>query len=173
MLQQAKVEVYEATPHLPHGRGVQPPPPNTVARERIIGPEPVVTGRRRGQYVDRLPLPLTRELLVRGSDRYGIYCAPCHGALGTGVSQVAENMTLRRPPTLVDERARSWAPGRIYAVVTEGYGLMPSYAEALPLTDRWAVVAYLRALQLRTSVSLHELPETMRAEAAAALREAP
>jgi mono/diheme cytochrome c family protein len=114
-------------------------------------------------------IAITRELIERGRRRYDVFCAACHGIAGTGDSPVAENMALRKPPSLVGERVRQMPVGRIYQVIAEGYGLMPSYAHALTIEERWGVVAYVRALQLSQAVELKRLPPQMQAEAAKAL----
>jgi hypothetical protein len=115
-------------------------------------------------------LPVTRELLERGRDRFAIFCAPCHGVTGDGDSDVAENMTLRKPPSIHDPSTRAFPPGRIFAAVTRGYGLMPSYAALLSIGDRWAVVAFIGALQLSQEIGRAELPDGLRREAAAVLQ---
>jgi mono/diheme cytochrome c family protein len=107
----------------------------------------------------------------RGRRRFETFCAPCHGVLGDGRARVAANMTLRQPPSLVGERARSFAAGRIFQVITQGYGLMPRYSDEMPATDdRWAVVAYLRALQTSRGVAARSLPPALRARAEEELR---
>jgi mono/diheme cytochrome c family protein len=92
---------------------------------------------------------LTRALIDRGRDRFDRFCAPCHGIAGDSDSDVARAMTLRRPPPLVDDVARRFPDDRIYFVIEHGYGMMPSYAVALAPADRWAVIAYVHALQTR------------------------
>ncbi len=96
-----------------------------------------------------------------------MYCAACHGLAGDGDSPVARNMALRKPPSLHEPRIRALPAGRLYAVVRDGYGLMPSYAEELSVGERWAVVAYVRALQLSQGARLAELPPELRSEARA------
>jgi mono/diheme cytochrome c family protein len=100
---------------------------------------------------DREPArpPLSRALIDRGRDRYDRMCAPCHGIAGDGDSDVARAMTVRRPPSLVDDVVRAFPDDRIYFVIGHGYGVMPSYGGALAPRDRWAVLAYVRALQAR------------------------
>ena len=83
------------------------------------------------------------QVLRRGRERFGIFCAPCHGIIGNGDTMVAANMPLRRPPSLLDEKVRRYPDGRIYRVITEGYGLMRSYADSLGESDRWAIVLYV------------------------------
>ncbi len=162
MIDQAKLEVYEASPYFPDGRGMQHPPKGTVPRERLGQPE--YAFHENGEYVQSIPIPLTRELLMRGQERFDIFCATCHGVLGTGISQVAENMALAKPASLVSGKVSSYPPGRIYAVIEYGYGLMPAYAGALPETDRWAVVAYVQALRLSQNLAFEALPASMQSE---------
>ena len=93
------------------------------------------------------PPPLTKQLVLRGRDRFDRFCAPCHGVEGNGDSYVAHAMTLRRPPSLIDSAARTLADDRILTVIATGYGVMPSYASAVPLPDRYAILHYVRVLQ--------------------------
>jgi hypothetical protein len=111
----------------------------------------------------------TRALVVRGRDRYQRFCAPCHGILGDGDSNVARAMTLRRPPPLVDATVTGFDDARILRAMTDGYGMMPSYAGLLPASDRFAVLYYLRVLQHR-EVPLEELAADQRREALSWLR---
>jgi len=167
MLDQHKAEPFEASPFFADGQAMRAPPAGTVPTTRLTGPVELRSGRNAsGEYVSTLPVPLDAALLERGQDRFRIFCRTCHGALGDGQSPVAENMKLRRPPSLHEPRIRDFPPGRIFRVVTDGYGLMPSHADALDVRDRWAVVAFVRALQLSQSVPLAELPQTLRTEAA-------
>jgi mono/diheme cytochrome c family protein len=166
MLDQPKAEPYEASRFFDDGQSMRHPPSGTVPVTRVTGPRELVTGRTAaGEYVGTVPVALDAALLDRGEDRFRIFCRTCHGALGDGVSAVAENMKLRRPPSLHEPRLQSFPPGRMFRVISEGYGLMPSYAESLSLQDRWAVVAFVRALQLSQDVPLAELPRPLREEA--------
>ncbi len=100
--------------------------------------------------IDELPVPLTKELIDRGQDRYNIYCIVCHGPVGNG-----DGMIVRRgfsqPPTYHDDRLRNAPVGHFYDVITNGWGKMNSYAYEVQPADRWAIVAYIRALQLSGS----------------------
>lgn len=166
MVRQDKYEVWEACEFFDDGRAMQEPPEGTVPRDRVTGRPGYTAGVDGGDYVKEIPIPLSRELLQRGRQQYEVYCAPCHGVLGDGNSRVATNMTLRRPPSLVDATAQALPVGRIYQVVEVGYGLMPSYADEIPaIEDRWAVVAYLQALQVARGVPLAALPPPLRARA--------
>ncbi len=108
---------------------------------------PAGTVPRDWQPAGEMPA-ITRALLERGQDRYAIACAVCHGVAGDGDSLVARNMQRRVPPSLHEPRIAALSPERLYGVVTEGYGLMPAYATLLARDDRWAVVAYVRTLEL-------------------------
>jgi mono/diheme cytochrome c family protein len=112
--------------------------------------------------VEAIPLTLTRELVERGQESFDIYCATCHGVLGDGVSQVARNMGLREPPSLVDLPA--YPDGYYFDVISQGYGLMPPYAEKLTPEQRWAVVAYVRALQESQRAGLEDVPPEARSQ---------
>lgn len=171
MIHQRGYRPFEASAQFPDGRVMQPPPEGTVARGEPLGPAPLTRGLTpAGQYAAEIPVPLTRARLERGRDRYDVFCAACHGVRGDGVSMVAANMSLRRPPSLIDPPVTSFPPGRVFQVISLGYGLMPAYDIHLDVADRWAVVAYLRALQRSQSVSLAALPPDERARAVAALQ---
>jgi mono/diheme cytochrome c family protein len=169
MNSQYKVQPFEATSLFPDGRGMQSPPLGTVPHDRVLGKPALTDGLVDGVYVDTSPLPLTRELLATGRFGYDTYCAACHGLDGSGRSAVAPHMELRKPPPLTAEPVRGFPDGRIFQVASEGYGLMPSYAIELNPRERWAVVAYVRALQLSQSVSLDALPAQYRDDAVRAL----
>ena len=166
MIVQPKGTTYESCEVCPNGTIMMMPPPGTVARTTPIDPPELTTGRPATGYLPRIPIAVDRGLVLRGRNRFDIYCAACHGRLGDGVSQVAENMTLRKPANLLTAPYLTYPPGRIAAAIAEGYGLMRSYAAELPVEDRWAVVAYVQALQLSQHATLGELPAPVRKEAA-------
>jgi mono/diheme cytochrome c family protein len=134
MSEQPKCKTDRDTPLLASGACNLRPPDGTVEWQRS---EP--TARP----------PRTRALLVRGRDRYERFCAPCHGVAGDGDSDVARAMTLRRPPSLIDEAARTLPDARLFETITHGYGVMPGYDEPLATDDRWAVIAFVHVLQSR------------------------
>jgi mono/diheme cytochrome c family protein len=166
MIDQRKFEAYEACTTFVDGKVMRAPPPGSVPHSGISSRDRLSTGLEDGKELVELPLPITRQLLSRGQNRFDIYCATCHGALGDGQSQVAENMRLRSPPSLHEERLRALPPGHLFSVIKNGYGLMPAYGSALSVSDRWAVVAYVGALQLSQSAELARLPAPLREEAA-------
>lgn len=165
MLDQHKAKAYRETPFFGDGQVMRAPPRGTVPVTRVTGAPLLTTGMEAGAYATRLPVPVDATLLERGEDRFRIFCGVCHGPLGDGTSPVAENMKLRKPPSLHEARIREYPPGRLFRVIGEGYGLMPAYADQLPTQDRWAVVAFVRALWLSQDVALVDLPPDLRAEA--------
>lgn len=165
MVNQHRYDPYEPAPFFEDGLIMRHPPAGTVPRNAIVGPPGLVEGSTGGSFVDRIPLPVDEAMVRRGRNRFDIFCATCHGHLGNGESQVAENMTLRPPPSLHTDLIREYPPGRIYHVIEHGYGVMRSYANELSLYDRWAVVAYVQALQLSQHAELSELPTELREEA--------
>src|SRR5262249_15614701 len=107
--------------------------------------------------------PVTREVLQHGQNRYMIYCVVCHDPLGTGHGKIVER-GYTRPPSYHIERLRSVPVGYIFDVITNGYGSMPEYKQQVPPRDRWAIVAYMRALELSQHYLVKELPEELRKE---------
>jgi len=156
MQRQEKVKAYQASAFHSDGMGMRAPPAGTVpyhgaadpARDGGLGPD--------GKPVAAIPVPLTPKLLALGRKKFDIHCAVCHGLLGDGQSQVAINMSLRKPPSL--HLYREVPDGYLFQVVTRGFGLMPSYAADLTADERWGVVAYVRALQLSQHASLDQVP---------------
>jgi mono/diheme cytochrome c family protein len=170
MIDQHKYEAYEASGAFANGQVMRAPPEGTVPHDALLGPAEVVSGRRGQRFVDEVPLEVDAALLARGENRYRIFCQTCHGPVGDGQSDVAKVMRLRRPPSLHEPRIREFPAGQVFRVISEGYGLMPSYAAQLGYQDRWAVVAFVRALQLSQNLPLAELPSDLRTEAEPWLR---
>ena len=161
MRQQQRYDPFEASAVFPDGSAMQSPPPGTVAREAVAGPSSVTAGTQGGGFVGGVPLPITPELLAEGRGRFAIYCAVCHGAGGFGGSIVAANMGARRPPSLRTAELRARPAGYVFSVVTQGKGRMPSYAWALSVRQRWAVVAYLGALQAAHPTDRAEMEDSL------------
>lgn len=163
MQRQQKVKAYQPSTYWTDGLAMRTPPAGTVqfrAAAATLDPA-VATGLGPdGKPVARSPLELSPDLLAVGRKRFDVHCAVCHGVLGDGESQVAINMSLRRPPSL--HAYRDVADGYVFQVITHGFGLMPSYAAELSVRDRWAVVAYVRALQLSQAASVAQVPPDVR-----------
>lgn len=164
MIQQRSYKAYEPTDLFPDGAVMRPPPDGTVPRERRLGPPELVDGTSGGRPVSRIPLRLSMAFLARGRHHFDILCAACHGPAGDGRSPVAEVMALRKPPSLHEDRVRNLPDGSIYRVIRDGYGMMPAYGPDLTVEERWAVVAYVRALELSRRAPVAELPAAMRTE---------
>jgi mono/diheme cytochrome c family protein len=161
MMFQPKVKPYRKSEFYPDGVAMRAPPAGAVPVSAPVEPA-VATGRdAEGKPLARAPLAVTRDLLEVGKKRFDVYCAVCHGVLGNGQSPVARNMSIRPPPSLLDNAARP--DGFYFAAMTEGYGYMPSYAPWIDPQERWAVVAYIRALQLSQRARLDQAPPEVRA----------
>jgi mono/diheme cytochrome c family protein len=155
-----KRKAYQASELFADGLAMRHPPAGTVAYRSALDPV-IATGLGQdGKPVADAPLEITAATLARGRAKFEVHCAVCHGLLGDGESQVALNMSLRKPPSL--HAYRDVPDGHIFRVVTHGFGLMPSYANELTVEDRWAVVAYVRALQLSQHATLDQLPPEAR-----------
>lgn len=163
MMVQPRADAFEATPFFADGRVMRAPPEGTVASDRVTGPPDLTLGYTGPVYAAQIPMTVTRELLAHGRERFDIFCAPCHGVLGDSDSVVSRNMPLVRPRSVLDPAVRAYPPGRMYRIVNEGYGMMAGYATQLDIAERWAVVAYVQALQLSQSVNVATLgPEVQR-----------
>jgi mono/diheme cytochrome c family protein len=160
MWEQPKVEAYQASALHPGQPGMRAPPPGTVPHRPPVDPALAAGVGPDGRPLPVAPVAATPELLARGRAKFDIHCAVCHGLLGDGQSQLALNMSLRKPPSLHDYRGVT--DGHIYQVITSGFGLMGSYATELSVQDRWAVVQYVRALQLSQNASADQLPPEAR-----------
>lgn len=165
MIDQPRFEAYEANPYLPGGATLQPPPDGTVPRGAVVAGLALTTGVQDGEYVAEIQVPVDRELLERGRERFGIFCAACHGLGGYGDTEVAENMRLVPPPSLHLPRIHDHSPGRLFAIASFGWGVMPGYAERVGVRDRWAIAAYVQVLQRSQRVKLAELPAPIAEEA--------
>lgn len=144
------------------GQANRPLQPGVVARGTLQDDKPEFTGKDGERYLDAPPTPITMPLLERGQERFNIYCSMCHGRVGRGDGQVVARGYLK-PPSLHDERLRTMPAGRIFEIVTQGFGAMPSYSSQIPVGDRWAIIAYVRALQLSQNVPADKLtPEERR-----------
>ena len=169
MYVQPKLGPDSASPLFADGKGSRPPPLGSVAMAE--GDLAKTSGGRRGQEAvladegaaeaSRLPV-IDLALLRRGQQRYDIYCTPCHSPLGDGDGQVARR-GFPHPPTFHQARLREAPDRHLFDVITQGYGVMPAFADRTTPRDRWAIVAYVRALQLSQDVPVARLPPDLRA----------
>ncbi len=138
------------------GRSERPLIENTVAHGSIANDELFVP-----KDSNAFPLPVNQQLLERGEDRYKIFCTPCHGLQGDGNGMVAVR-GMKHPPSYHQDRLRQVPNGYIYDVMTNGFGAMYGYSAQIPPRDRWAIIAYVRALQLSRNAKAADLPAELR-----------
>jgi hypothetical protein len=138
------------------GRSARPLVENTVARGSIANDELFVP-----KDSNNFPLPVNRELLERGEERYKIFCTPCHGLQGDGNGMIAMR-GMKHPPTFHQDRLRQAPNGYFYDNITNGFGAMYGYSAQIPPRDRWAIIAYVRALQLSRNAKVADLPASLR-----------
>jgi cytochrome c553 len=136
-------------------------PPHTVARGFLDEDEAFYAGRIGTNLVTEFPFPITRQVLERGRERFEIYCAVCHGQTGEGNGMIVQRGFPAAPSYQID-RLREAPVGHFYDVMTRGYGVMYSYAARVEPADRWAIAAYIRALQLSRHSTLAEVPPDQR-----------
>ncbi|HEX2162484.1 MAG TPA: cytochrome c, partial [Thermoanaerobaculia bacterium] len=172
MYDDVKYEPYEKSELFPNETSARPLPAGTVARGLLGEDRTLVTGLSPEGTFAANPLPITRELLVRGRERFDVFCSPCHDRVGTGDGMIVRR-GYTRPPTFHDDRLRRLPDGHLFDVITRGYGQMPSYAAQVPVEDRWAIVAYVRALQLSQDAQFAALPAEVRRAAERALARVP
>jgi mono/diheme cytochrome c family protein len=144
------------------GRASRPLVTGTVARGHVDADAAYTLGKQGSDWVQNAPVPVTLEILTRGRERYDIYCSPCHDRVGMGGGMIVQR-GFKRPPSLHIERLRTAPDGYVFDVVTHGFGAMPGYAEQVPVADRWAIVRYVRALQLSQWAALSDVPPGERA----------
>lgn len=156
---QTKSAPLSSSEFFPDGAAARPLVPGTVPRGHLREDGVFFTGIENGKWTDKLPVPVTVELMKRGRDRFDIYCSPCHGRIGDGKGMIAQRgYQLKRPVgNYHSDRLRKMPVGHFYDVITNGYGAMYSYASRIEPQDRWAIVAYIRVLQESQYASVNDL----------------
>ena len=167
MHDQPKYRPLAASKLFEDGRSARPLIGGTVARGQLREDELFHTGRSGQDLATVFPFPITREVIERGRERYNIFCTPCHSLLGDGNGMVVQR-GFRRPPSFHIDRLREAPPGHFFDVMTNGFGAMASYTSRIPVKDRWAITAYIRALQLSQNATLADVPPERRAGLAGA-----
>jgi len=158
---QPRYEPLEASRFFADGQSARPRVEGTVARGELHEDAALYTGKAGDRLVDKLPVALTPALLARGRERFDIFCSPCHDRVGTGRGMIVRR-GYKQPPSLHVERLRQAPPGHFFDVMTNGFGVMPAYAHQVPVRDRWAIVAYIRALQRSQHATLADVPPAER-----------
>jgi mono/diheme cytochrome c family protein len=142
-------------------RSARAPVEGTVARGHLRDDDLMYTGKVNGQDATVFPSSVEATVMTRGRERFDIYCAPCHGRSGQGDGMVVLR-GYRRPPSFHQDRLRAAPVGHFFDVITNGFGAMPDYAAQINARDRWAIIAYVRALQLSEHATLADVPPTQR-----------
>ncbi len=141
------------------GSSARPLPAGTVPRGFLRTDRAYWAGQGPdGKFVTQIPVKVTKDLLLRGRERFDIFCSPCHGRTGDGVGMIVQR-GFKRPPSFHVERLRNERIGYFFDVMTNGFGQMSSYAPQVPVADRWAIAAYVRTLQLSRDVPVSLLPD--------------
>lgn len=177
MQDQPKYIPLRASKFYADGRSARMPVANTVARGNLREDPYFYTGKINGLAANQLPDRLLKEdfksmneLLARGQERYQVYCAPCHSRVGDGngmITQRAGNTgatSAFRPPSYHEDRMKKMPLGHFYDVMTNGFGVMLNYSAQINPRDRWAIAAYIRALQLSQDAKLADVPEAERSK---------
>ena len=160
---QPKYKAQGESPLFADGRAMRTPPEGTVARGTLKEDPAYFEGKVGDTYLVHNPRPLSGELLARGRARFNIYCSPCHDRTGSGKGMVVAS-GLVPPPSFHEDRIVGVDDGYIFEVITKGVRTMPSYAAQIPVEDRWAIVAYVRALQRSRRGTLADVPAESRKE---------
>jgi mono/diheme cytochrome c family protein len=162
MRQQPKVKPLDQSDFFLDGQASRPLVVETVARGQQDLDKALYTGMNEDDTpVEAFPLEITREVIERGQERYNIFCSPCHGGLGNGQGMIVQR-GFKPPPSFHTDRLREAPPGYYYDVITHGFGVMYSYASRVPPEDRWAIIAYIKALQLSQNATLDDVPPDQR-----------
>jgi mono/diheme cytochrome c family protein len=165
MANQPRYDPLEPSDFFADGMSARPRIAGTVARGELALDGFMATGKVNGADGDGFPMPVDAAVMNRGEERFDIFCSECHGKLGDGNGMIPSR-GFRRPPTFHSDLLRNAKTGHFFDVMTNGFGAMPSYAAQVPVEDRWAIVAYIRALQISQNGSINDLPPDMRAKLA-------
>lgn len=169
MHDQPRFRSYAETKLWPDGRSARPAVDGAIARGKLRTDAVLYRGKAGDQFVNAIPAAAMKDyatpraFLARGQNRYNIYCSPCHGRLGDGEGVVA-NRGFKHPPSYHSDKLRNQPAGYYYDVITNGFGAMVSYASRIPVEDRWAIVSYVRALQLSQNATVEDVPAADRAK---------
>lgn len=163
MHDQPKYVPMRASDFYPDKRSQRPYVEGTVPAGEFQDGSPLYTGTANDAPIDYFPMPITTADMKRGQERYGIYCAPCHGRLGDGNGMIVQR-GFRQPPSFHLERLRVSPPGHYFDVITHGFGAMPDYAVQVSPQDRWRITAYIRALQLSQHATMNDVPAAQRGQ---------
>ena len=163
MNNQPKFRPLDPSSFFSDGRSARMPVADTVARGDLRLDDHLYEGKVNGKDAETFPFPITADVLARGRERYDIFCSVCHGRTGDGQGMIVKR-GFPAPPSYMTERLEKAPVGHFFDVMTNGYGKMYSYSDRIPVKDRWAIAAYIRALQLSQDASVSDLPAEDQAE---------
>jgi mono/diheme cytochrome c family protein len=158
-----RYEPLEQSAFFADGRSERPLVANTVARGQLREDEHLYSGKVNGQLATTFPIPVNDRVMLRGQERFNVFCAPCHGRTGKGDGMVVRR-GYRAPTSFHDARLRQAPPGYVFDVITHGFGAMPDYAAQISVEDRWAIAAYMKALQFSQNATINDVPPDRRAD---------
>ena len=158
-----RYEPLEASTFFANGQASRALVANTVPRGLLREDTHLNEGRVDGQLATTFPMAVTPAVMQRGQERFNVFCSPCHGRTGSGNGMVVQR-GFRAPPSYHEERLRNAPVGYFFDVMTNGFGAMQDYASQVPVADRWAIAAYIRALQLSQRATLADVPANRRAD---------
>lgn len=158
-----RLDPLEASSFFADGRASRQLVANTVPRGHLRADDHMFTGKVNGVLVAEFPMPVTAAVMARGRERFDIFCAPCHGKTGEGNGMIVQR-GFRKPPSYHEPRLREQPVGYFFDVMTSGFGAMQDYASQVPVVDRWAIAAYIRAIQLSHNARVEDVPADRRGE---------
>ena len=167
---QPKYKAQSRNPVFADRRAMRPPVTGTVARGATLGDPALASGKVGEDWVEIIPIEVDRGLLERGRERYDVYCSPCHGLAGFGDGMVAERAdellegTWTPPTSFHTDLLRERPAGHLFNTISNGIRNMPAYGPQIPVEDRWAIVAYVRALQRSQNATVDDVPPDIRAQ---------
>jgi mono/diheme cytochrome c family protein len=167
---QPKYKAQSRNPMFADRRAMRPPVVGSVARGTILGDSALTSGKIGEDWVEVIPVTVDSDLLERGRERYDIYCSPCHGLVGFGDGMVAKRAdellegTWTPPTSFHSELLRERQVGHLFNTISNGIRNMPAYGPQIPVEDRWAIVAYVRALQRSQNAITDDVPPDIRAQ---------
>jgi mono/diheme cytochrome c family protein len=167
---QPKYGAQDRNPIFADRRAMRPPVAGTVARGTVLGNAGLTAGRAGEGWIEAIPLEVDTGILQRGRERYDIFCSPCHGLAGFGDGMVAMRAdellegTWTPPTSFHTDLIRGRAPGQLFNTISNGIRNMPAYGPQIRVEDRWAIVAYVKALQRSQNATVDDVPEDLRAQ---------
>ena len=161
MVEDGHIKPFEQSRFFSDGTTARAPVAGTVARGQLDSNTAFSRGELNGRLVTGFPMPVTKALVERGRERFDIYCSVCHGRTGEGNGMIPQR-GYPAPPSYHQTRLRDAPPGYLFGVITHGYGVMYSYADRVSASDRWAIVAYIHALQLSQNAVWNDVPLNQR-----------